>query len=144
VELDLEQRLAMPGLDPRRADLIVAGVILVDTLLRRLGAEDITLCDLALREGLVLEYIRTHRREIAQIDAIPDVRRRSTVELAQRCQYDRPHAEHVVRLSLALFDQTRHIHSSRIASVNGWNSARCCTTSGRISASRDTIATPIT
>jgi len=109
-ELDLEQRLAMPGLDPRRADLVVAGAILVDTILRRLGAEDITLCDLALREGLVLEYIRTHRREIAQIDAIPDVRRRSTVELAERCQYDRPHAEHVVRLSLALFDQTRHIH----------------------------------
>ena len=110
VELDLEQRLALPGLDPRRADLVVAGAILVDTLLRRLGAEDITLCDLALREGLVLEYIRTHRREIAQMDAIPDVRRRSTVELAERCQYDRPHAEHVVRLSLALFDQTRHIH----------------------------------
>jgi exopolyphosphatase/guanosine-5'-triphosphate,3'-diphosphate pyrophosphatase len=109
-ELDLEQRLALPGLDPRRADLVVAGAILVDTLLRRLGAEDITLCDLALREGLVLEYIRTHRREIAQMDAIPDVRRRSTVELAERCQYDRPHAEHVVRLSLALFDQTRHIH----------------------------------
>jgi exopolyphosphatase/guanosine-5'-triphosphate,3'-diphosphate pyrophosphatase len=110
LELDLEQRLAVPGLDPRRADLVVAGAILVDTLLRRLGADDITLCDLALREGLVLQYVRTHRREIAQIDAIPDVRRRSTVELAERCQYDRPHAEHVVRLSLALFDQTRHIH----------------------------------
>jgi exopolyphosphatase/guanosine-5'-triphosphate,3'-diphosphate pyrophosphatase len=110
LELDLEQRLAVPGLDPRRADIVVAGVILVDAILRRLGAEEITLCDLALREGLVLEYIRTHRREIAQMDAIPDVRRRSTVELAQRCQYDRPHAEHVVRLSLALFDQTRHIH----------------------------------
>ena len=43
--LDLEQRLAMPGLDQRRADLIVAGAVLLDTLLRRLGAEEITLCD---------------------------------------------------------------------------------------------------
>src|SRR6478735_12335033 len=53
---NLEERLAMPGLDPRRADLAVAGVILVDTILRRLGAEDLTLCDLALREGLILDY----------------------------------------------------------------------------------------
>ncbi len=47
----------MPGLDPRRADLNVAGSILLDTILRRLGAVDLTLCDLALREGLVLDYI---------------------------------------------------------------------------------------
>ena len=52
----------MPGLDPRRADLSVAGSILLDTILRRLGADDLTLCDLALREGLVLDYIRRNTR----------------------------------------------------------------------------------
>jgi exopolyphosphatase / guanosine-5'-triphosphate,3'-diphosphate pyrophosphatase len=111
VELDLEQRLAIPGLDPRRADLIVAGTVLLDTILRRLGAEELTLCDLALREGLVLDYIRRNRRQIAQIDNIPDVRRRSTLELAERCSYYPEHSNQVVRLSLALFDQTRAIHS---------------------------------
>jgi exopolyphosphatase / guanosine-5'-triphosphate,3'-diphosphate pyrophosphatase len=108
--LDLEQRLAIPGLDPRRADLIVAGAVLLDTILRRLGAEELTLCDLALREGLVLDYIRRNRRQIAQIDSIPDVRRRSTLELAERCSYYAEHANQVVRLALALFDQTRSIH----------------------------------
>jgi exopolyphosphatase/guanosine-5'-triphosphate,3'-diphosphate pyrophosphatase len=110
VRLDLEQRLAIPGLDPRRADLIVAGTLLLDTVLRRLGAEELTLCDLALREGLVLDYIRRNRRQIAQIDNIPDVRRRSTLELAERCNYYAEHSNQVVRLSLALFDQTRAIH----------------------------------
>jgi exopolyphosphatase/guanosine-5'-triphosphate,3'-diphosphate pyrophosphatase len=108
--LDLKQRLAIPGLDPRRADLIVAGAVLLDTMLRRLGAEELTLCDLALREGLVLDYIRRNRRQIAQIDSIPDVRRRSTLELAERCSYYAEHANQVVRLALALFDQTRAIH----------------------------------
>src|SRR4051812_22584428 len=37
VASNLEERLQMPGLDPRRADLAVAGVVLVDTILRRLG-----------------------------------------------------------------------------------------------------------
>ena len=109
-ELDLEQRLAIPGLDPRRADLVVAGSVLLDTILRRLGAEELTLCDLALREGLVLDYVRRNRRQIAQIDSIPDVRRRSTLELAERCSYYADHSNQVVRLALALFDQTRAIH----------------------------------
>ena len=110
VGLDLESRLTIPGMDPRRADLVVAGSVLLDTILRRLGAEELTLCDLALREGLVLDYIRSNKRQIAQIDKIPDVRRRSTIELAERCNYYPDHAQQVARLALALFDQTRAMH----------------------------------
>ena len=110
VALGPEQRLTVPGLDPRRADLVVAGAVLLDTILRRLGAEELTLCDLALREGLVLDYIRRNRRQIAQVDKIPDVRRRSTLELAERCNYYAEHAQQVIRLALALFDQTRAVH----------------------------------
>jgi exopolyphosphatase/guanosine-5'-triphosphate,3'-diphosphate pyrophosphatase len=108
--LDLEQRLAMPGMDPRRADLVPAGAVLLDTILRRLGVSELTLCDLALREGLVLDYIRRNRRQIAQVDRIPDIRRRSVIELAERCNYYAEHAHHVARLALALFDQTRFVH----------------------------------
>jgi exopolyphosphatase / guanosine-5'-triphosphate,3'-diphosphate pyrophosphatase len=110
VASNLEDRLAFPGLDPRRADLAVAGVILVDTILRRLGATDLTLCDLALREGLILDYIRRNRRHIAHAESIPDVRRRSVLELAERCHYYADHAKQVVRLALAIFDQTREVH----------------------------------
>jgi exopolyphosphatase/guanosine-5'-triphosphate,3'-diphosphate pyrophosphatase len=110
VALNPEQRLTVPGLDPRRADLVVAGAVLLDTILRRLGAEELTLCDLALREGLVLDYIRRNRRQIAQVDKIPDVRRRSALELAERCNYYAEHAQQVIRLALALFDQSRAVH----------------------------------
>src|SRR5262245_5166171 len=110
VALSLAQRLTIPGLDPRRADLIVAGAVLLDAILRRLGAEDITLCDLALREGLVLDYVRRNSKHIAHVDSIPDVRRRSSLELAERCNYYAEHAQQVVRLALAIFDQTRAVH----------------------------------
>ena len=109
-ELDLEQRLQLPGLDPRRADLTVAGAVLLDTLLRKLKADEITLCDLALREGLVLDYIHRHRRDIARVDRYPDVRRRSTFELAERCNWEAEHSRKVAQLGLALFDQTQAIH----------------------------------
>ena len=111
VEMDLEERLQMPGQDPRRADLMVAGAVLLDTLLRELEAEDITLCDLALREGLVLDYIHRHRHEIKRVDRYPDVRRRSVIELAERCSYEAEHSKQVGALAMTLFDETRNIHN---------------------------------
>jgi exopolyphosphatase/guanosine-5'-triphosphate,3'-diphosphate pyrophosphatase len=110
VARDIQERLRVPGLEPRRADLAVAGSILLDAILRRLGAADITLCDLSLREGLVLDYIGRHRKEIVQADRYPDVRRRSVFELAERCNYWPEHAQQVARLAVALFDQTRIVH----------------------------------
>jgi exopolyphosphatase/guanosine-5'-triphosphate,3'-diphosphate pyrophosphatase len=110
VELNMQQRLKVPGLEPKRADIVVAGAVLLDTILQKLGADEITLCDLALREGLILEYIKRNRRQIVQIDRYPDVRRRSVVELAERCNYSPEHAQQVARLAMALFDQTRAVH----------------------------------
>ncbi len=110
VALDMARRLRVPGLDARRADLIVAGAILADTIVRRLGAEEITLCDFALREALVLDYLRRNSGRIARIDQYPDIRRRSVIELAERCGADAAHTAHVARLALSLFDQTRALH----------------------------------
>ncbi len=106
----ISERMKMPGLDPRRADLIVSGAVLLDTILHRLEAPEITLCDFALREGLVLDYIQRNRRHIAQAGEYPDVRRRSVIELAERCSYWPEHASQIARLSLSIFDQTRSVH----------------------------------
>lgn len=108
--LSLEERLAVPGLDPRRADLSVAGSVLLDTILRRLRADELTLCDLALREGLVLDYIHRNSARIRKVQRYPDVRRRSVIELGERCGYWSEHAQQVTRLALAIFDQTRSVH----------------------------------
>jgi exopolyphosphatase / guanosine-5'-triphosphate,3'-diphosphate pyrophosphatase len=109
-DLDLAARLHVAGLDPRRADIAVAGSVLLDLLLRRLGAEELTLSDLALREGLVLDYIQRNTGHIRKVDRYPDVRRRSVIELAERCGYAPDHARHVAQLCLAMFDQTRGVH----------------------------------
>lgn len=111
VEMDLEERMHLPGLDPRRADLMVAGAILLDTLLKELGAEEVTLCDLALREGVLLDYIHQHRKHITRVDRYPDVRRRSVIELAERCAWEADHSRQVAAIALTLFDYTKRIHN---------------------------------
>ena len=109
--LSLQKRLLLPGLDPRRADIAIAGSILIDVILRRLGAGEITLCDMSLREGIILDYVARHRKEIARTVRYPDVRRRSVIELAERCNYAPEHSQHIARLALALFDATRGTHA---------------------------------
>jgi exopolyphosphatase/guanosine-5'-triphosphate,3'-diphosphate pyrophosphatase len=111
VGMTLADRLGLPGLDPRRADLAVAGSVLLDTILKRLRAKELTLCDLALREGLALDYIRKNRARIAKVEKYPDVRRRSVIELAERSNYFAQHADQVGRMAVTLFDQTTALHS---------------------------------
>ena len=59
----------------------------------------LTLCEFSLREGVVLDYIRRNRLEIERIEQYPDIRRRSVIELAQRCHYAADHAAQVSRLA---------------------------------------------
>ena len=110
VGLDMQHRLRLPGLDSRRTDLVVTGAILLDSVVRLLGAKEITLSDLALREGLILDFIDRNHKKIARVERYPDIRRRSVVELGERCRWYPAHAEHVARLALSLFDQSRAIH----------------------------------
>src|SRR5262249_31485163 len=102
----------LPGLDPRRADLASPGVVLLDTLLENLGTEEVTLCDFALREGLVLDYMQKNASHIRTVDRYPDVRRRSVMELAERCGYRAQHARQVAKLALNLFDGTQSVHGA--------------------------------
>ena len=105
-----KERLKLPGLDPTRADIVVAGVVLLDEILARLGVREITLCEWALREGVLLDYVHSHRRSLVRAASVPDPRRRSVLALAERCAHDDRHARHTAALAQALFDGTRHRH----------------------------------
>lgn len=98
------------GIDAARADSIHVGAVLLCTLLELAKQDRITLCDAALREGLVLDYMESRADSIRQFDVVKDIRRHSVMELARRCGQSGPHPEHVAALALSIFDQTRHLH----------------------------------
>jgi exopolyphosphatase/guanosine-5'-triphosphate,3'-diphosphate pyrophosphatase len=110
VSLDQRARLRLPGMDRRRADILPAGAIVLDEILTRLGAKEILLSEWALREGLLLDFAANRRSALRRAEEVPDVRRRSVLDLADRFTADRTHARHVARLALALFDATRSRH----------------------------------
>lgn len=99
--LDAEERAEMPGMDAKRADLMPAAVILLDTILSHAGGLDLVVCSWALREGVLLDLARV---QSAQGPASPGGRRRSVQALATRYAGTNAHGRQVAALALQLFD----------------------------------------
>ncbi|MBS0171120.1 MAG: Ppx/GppA family phosphatase [Nitrospira sp.] len=106
----LKTRLAMPGLDPKRVDTLLPATIVFRILLELLQKTELTICDKAIREGLIYDFIQRHHERIQAERDIPDVRKRNIMALAHRCHVSETHALHVAGLALRLFDQTRPLH----------------------------------
>jgi exopolyphosphatase / guanosine-5'-triphosphate,3'-diphosphate pyrophosphatase len=102
-----KEKLRVPGLDPRRRDIAVPGGILLSWILKRTGAQGIVVGDRGLREGIVLDHAARHGQKRA---ADRDVRTRSVDRLVRRTNTEIPHAVHVAKLALSLFDQTHPLH----------------------------------
>lgn len=52
-----EERLRMPGMGQRRADLVPTGAVILDTVVEALRLRGLTVADWGLREGVILEAI---------------------------------------------------------------------------------------
>src|SRR5438034_1004173 len=109
-ETSPKRRNEIPGLDPKRADLLLPATIVLRTIMERLDIGELNVSDKAIREGLLYDFIDRHRDGIQAEQDIPNVRRRNVMHLARSCQYDAVHAHHVAKLCLQLFDQTASIH----------------------------------
>lgn len=116
-KLPLRERKRIAGLPGDRADIIVAGAILLDTIYEELDIETAQTCDWALREGVLIDYLDRRYPKHARAAAgegdwmeIGEIRRRSILALARRCEYDASHARQTAVLARSIFDQTSELH----------------------------------
>jgi exopolyphosphatase / guanosine-5'-triphosphate,3'-diphosphate pyrophosphatase len=108
---DTQARLKIPGLDPRRVDILYPGVLVLRLLMERIGVKQVRISDKAIREGVIYDFIQQHQEGLRAEQEIPHIRRRQILLLARRYQYPKVHAHHVAKLALSLFDQTRTLHA---------------------------------
>ncbi len=59
----VEERRGIVGLQPKRAEVILAGAVIVRTVLEKLGCESLTVSDRGLRHGLLAERFGGHDAE---------------------------------------------------------------------------------
>ena len=95
-----EERRRVPGLNPERADIIVAGLAVAAEVMARLESRELHVSRYGIREGLLLQLAR-----VTPTVADPgEARQRSVREFAERCHNEEGHAAQVQRLALRLFD----------------------------------------
>ena len=109
IPLDSSARRKLTGLDEKRVDLIVPGIILIDAIFRVFGLKEVVVSESALREGMVVHYISGLRGRVDGNGQL-DIRRQSVVELGFRCNWHQPHSLQVARLAVMLFDQLQPLH----------------------------------
>jgi len=105
-----KDRLKIKGIDPTRVDIIIPGSAVIQELVEGIGCGEVVLCDEAIREGVVYDFLERNRSKIELEEQIPDIRLRSVLQLARKCDFEEDHAQQVCRLALAFYDQTKALH----------------------------------
>jgi exopolyphosphatase/guanosine-5'-triphosphate,3'-diphosphate pyrophosphatase len=104
IKLNKTQRKKVSGLDTKRIGFINTGVVLVDFLIRKFGIKTIKISSQALREGIVIRYLKKEMIGLPWTGAFADPRRRSVFELLRKTDWHENHSRHVANMALTIFD----------------------------------------
>ena len=92
-------RGSVRGIKPGRADVILAGAVVIQTVLREGGFDALEVTEAGLREGV---FFSEHLKGDPPL--FDDVRRESVLNLAAQYRVDPAHTAHVAALALGIFD----------------------------------------
>jgi len=99
-EMSASQRREVPGISAARADVILAGLVVVDGLLRRTGKDELLVTGHGIREGAAVERLAIPVPASQEVLAF-----RSVTAAARAMGFSLIHGEQVHRLALTLFDR---------------------------------------
>lgn len=107
ISLPMQELQSLPGLSKERADIIIAGGLIVQTLMEVSHSPSLLISGNGLREGLFFEYYygdKDYRRghEVTMSDVINTM---------QVYNVDMNHSRHVAFLAVRLFDELRSLHN---------------------------------
>jgi exopolyphosphatase/guanosine-5'-triphosphate,3'-diphosphate pyrophosphatase len=98
----VQERRMLANMDAKRADIIVAGAVVLKILGELCGVRSYQISETALREGIVVD---TLAREFSWLRGESgDVRWQNVRAYGARMHLDEPHAWHITNLTMSLFD----------------------------------------
>ncbi len=105
-KMTVAERSVLPSVSPQRAEVIVAGGQILEGVMRALKIETLMPCGYALREGVIIDYLR--RIEAESLPPVPDVednRLRDVFAVGRRFGYEETHALQTAFLAERIFDE---------------------------------------
>ena len=108
--LPLEQRQKVPGIGPRRAEIICAGAVVYAELLERCHLAGFRYSPLGLRDGILAQMAAEYDRSTRSGRAIESERWESIKRAVEHYRVDLHHALHVRDSALLLFSSLKSVH----------------------------------
>jgi len=105
---DVDQLLERYHLPQAEAETLVPALLAYRELLLETSAQDVTVPEVSLRDGILLDMVR-----VEDARGIEDFSRQvlaSAAALGEKYRYDAPHAKKVAQLAVRLFDELRAEH----------------------------------
>lgn len=93
-------RLNAPGLSEDRANIIIAGLMIAEEVMRELNANILRIHDRGVRDGIILETLSDSHDALERSDPLQGV-----IRFGRRCNFEEAHCAHVAKLALSLLDQ---------------------------------------
>jgi exopolyphosphatase / guanosine-5'-triphosphate,3'-diphosphate pyrophosphatase len=106
----LQERRGLPGIGPRRAEIIIAGANVFSELLTRLRLPSFRFSPLGLRDGVLAQMVADYDRQTRFRQQIESQRRSALVEAGKHFGVDLKFAERVRDLAAALFSGLKVVH----------------------------------
>ena len=89
-----------------RSEIIVPGALILQTAMEMLGARELVVCDRALREGLIVDWMLRNDLLGDRFAFQSTIRERTVRHLARIYGVDQARADRVAALALSLYDQS--------------------------------------
>lgn len=104
-KISLDERAKLPGVSPQRAEVIVAGGQILEGVMRALKIEMLQPSNFALREGVIIDYLREIETEsLPPVPDVEDAKLRGVFAIGRRFKYEESHALQVANLAEKIFD----------------------------------------
>jgi len=102
------ERFALPGMSDKRAEIILAGAVVLLESMNLLNQDKIVLCERALREGVIVDWMLSHGFIQDRLRFQSEIRQRSVKKIAKKYHVALASGERVAKFSLSIFEQTKN------------------------------------
>lgn len=103
--MTIQERKIAARLTVQRAEIIVAGGLVLEGTMRALGIKSLSTCEWGLREGVIIDRLRDWEAQLRPpMPDIADQKLRGVHAVGRRFGYEEAHSHQVARLAETIFD----------------------------------------
>ena len=111
-EMTIEERTGLPSISRQRAEVIMAGGQILEGVMQTLKIETLQPCSYALREGVIIDYLRLLEAEsLPPVPDFEDKRLRGVFAVGRHFGYEENHALQTANLAEKIFDRLAPVYN---------------------------------